>query len=304
MLYTLLVFVSVVFLALQFSVNKAYQKRYGAGIAASLTFISLSGLFTALLFICVNGFSLHVTPISLLYGCGIAVLCLAYNLIGFKIFSMGSLSVYTLFLMLGGMILPYFYGVFVLDESVTAARIAGLVILFLSLLFPLLDARENRGNSNTTKLLPFFTLCILVFFLNGGVSILSKAHQTTSYPTAGTTDFVILSNGIYGVLSALSLGIVTLCKRCGSSNKTVAIPSKWWLVTLLALAGAICNGISYYFQLVGAAHIDASMLYPLVTGGSVVLSALAGIVFFREIPQKWSRIGLIVTFCATLLFLF
>ena len=302
MLYTLLVFVSVVFLALQFSVNKAYQKRYGAGIAASLTFTSLSGLLTALLFFCVNGFSLHVTPVSLLYGCGIAVLCLTYNLIGFRIFAMGSLSVYTLFLMLGGMILPYFYGVLALDEPVTAARIVGLVILILSLLFPLLDARENGGNGKT-KLLPFFALCVLVFFLNGGVSILSKAHQTTTYPTAGTTDFVILTNGINGVLSALSLGIVTLCKR-RDKPESAANPTKRWLVPVLALAGAACNGISYYLQLVGAVHIDASMLYPLVTGGSVVLSALAGIVFFREIPQKWSRIGLAVTFGATLLFLF
>lgn len=302
MLYTLLVFVSVVFLALQFSVNKAYQKRYGAGIAASLTFTSLSGLLTALLFFCVNGFSLHVTPVSLLYGCGIAVLCLTYNLIGFRIFAMGSLSVYTLFLMLGGMILPYFYGVLALDEPVTAARIVGLVILILSLLFPLLDARENGGNGKT-KLLPFFALCVLVFFLNGGVSILSKAHQTTTYPTAGTTDFVILTNGINGVLSTLSLEIVTLCKR-RKKPESAANPTKRWLVPVLALAGAACNGISYYLQLVGAVHIDASMLYPLVTGGSVVLSALAGIVFFREIPQKWSRIGLAVTFCATLLFLF
>ncbi len=302
MLYTLLVFVSVVFLALQFSVNKAYQKRYGAGIVASLTFTSLSGLLTALLFFCVNGFSLHVTPISLLYGCGIAVLCLTYNLIGFRIFTMGSLSIYTLFLMLGGMILPYFYGVLALNEPVTVARIVGLVILILSLLFPLLDAREN-GGSGKTKLLPFFSLCVLVFFLNGGVSILSKAHQTTTYPTAGTTDFVILTNGINGILSALSLGIVTLCKRRAKPIPAVP-PTKRWLVLMLALAGAACNGISYFLQLVGAAHIDASMLYPLVTGGSVVLSALAGIVFFREIPRKWSRIGLAVTFCATLLFLF
>lgn len=75
-------------------------------------------------------------------------------------------------------------------------------------------------------------------------------------------------------------------------------------VLLLALAGAVCNGTSYYLQLIGAAHIDASMLYPIVTGGSVVLSALAGILFFREIPPKWTRIGLAVTFTATLFFLF
>ncbi len=302
MLYILLVFVSVVFLALQFSVNKAYQRRFGAGIAASLTFTALSGLLTALLFFCANGLSLHVTPISLLYGCGIAALCLTYSLIGFRIFSMGPLSVYTLFLMLGGMILPYFYGVLALNEPVTAARIVGLILLILSLLFPLLDARENRGNGRT-RILPFFALCVLVFVLNGGVSILSKAHQITPLPTAGTTDFVILTNGINGILSALSLGIVTLCKR-RAKPIPAAPPTKRWLVLVLALAGAACNGISYFLQLVGAAHIDASMLYPLVTGGSVVLSALAGALFFHEIPRKWSRVGLVVTFCATLLFLF
>lgn len=313
MFYTFLVLLSVVFLALQFSVNKGYQKRFGAGITVSLCFTSLSGILTAFLFFCINGFSLRSTPVSLLYAAAIAVLCLSYNLIGFRIFALGSLSVYTLFLMLGGMILPYFYGVFALDEPATVPRIIGLLILILSLFFPLLDARQN-GSKKT--IVPFFALCILVFFLNGGVSILSKAHQSAASADTivGTSDFVILTNGINGVLSAVSLGIVTFVKRSSAGFAGVNSPERSAMekkplsgirhVLLLALAGAVCNGTSYYLQLIGAAHIDASMLYPIVTGGSVVLSALAGILFFHEIPPKWTRIGLAVTFTATLFFLF
>ena len=61
------------------------------------------------------------------------------------------------------------------------------------------------------------------------------------------------------------------------------------------------HGVS---QLIGAANVPASVLYPLVTGGSVVLSAVAGLLFFKEKPDKISGIGLLLSFAATFLFLF
>ena len=46
------------------------------------------------------------------------------------------------------------------------------------------------------------------------------------------------------------------------------------------------------------------VLYPMVTGGSVVLSAVAGRIFFREKPDRITLAGLILSFIATFLFLF
>ena len=42
----------------------------------------------------------------------------------------------------------------------------------------------------------------------------------------------------------------------------------------------------------------------MITGGSMVLSALAGLICFGEKPDKISLIGLALSFAATFLFLF
>ena len=42
----------------------------------------------------------------------------------------------------------------------------------------------------------------------------------------------------------------------------------------------------------------------MVTGGSVVLSAVAGRIFFGEKPDRITLAGLILSFAATFLFLF
>ena len=94
-----------------------------------------------LLFFCIGGFRLAVTPYSLLMAAIIAGLCCLYTLIGFKMLALGNMSVYTMFLMLGGMLLPYLYGVFSLGESVSIWRIVGVILLALSMVFPVLGAK-------------------------------------------------------------------------------------------------------------------------------------------------------------------
>jgi len=67
---------------------------------------------------------------------------------------------------------------------------------------------------------------------------------------------------------------------------------------------ALCNGVSYLLQLLAAAStMPASVQYPMMTGGSVVLTALAGYLFFQEKQSKRALIGTILAFAATFLFL-
>ena len=101
----------------------------------------LAGIFSSLIFFCINGFSLQITPFSLICALGIAALCLAYTLIGFRILSLGDYSVYMMFLMLGGILLPFVYGMLFLggatrlDAASFSARVSGAVLLSVSLFF-------------------------------------------------------------------------------------------------------------------------------------------------------------------------
>ena len=96
MQYYLLILLAVVLLALQFSTNKLYQLRCGNTAVASLTFSTLSGLTTSVIFLILTfamGETFTVTPYSLLMAAIIAVLCCTYTFIGFKIMAFGSMSV-------------------------------------------------------------------------------------------------------------------------------------------------------------------------------------------------------------------
>jgi multidrug transporter EmrE-like cation transporter len=56
-------------------------------------------------------------------------------------------------------------------------------------------------------------------------------------------------------------------------------------------------------QLFGAASLPATVLYPFVTGGSIVLSSLAGIIFFKDKLSKNVIASIILCFLGTILFL-
>ncbi|MBR5446306.1 MAG: hypothetical protein IKV57_09285 [Clostridia bacterium] len=300
-MYYLMILAAVVLLALQFCTNKFYQLRFGNAVTTSLLFTALGGLTTALLFFCIGGFRLSVTPYSLTMAAIIAVLCCLYTLIGFKMFALGNMSVYTMFLMLGGMLLPYLYGVFWLNEEITVCRILGVILLALSMVFPVLGTGDDENKKKTRTL--FLLLCLVVFTLNGFVSITSKMHQISDRFIVGENDFVVLSNGMNGLISSAALFVMCLSRRTTPLREPLTAKSMGLIAGIIGVSAA-CNGTSYMLQLIGAANVPASVLYPMVTGGMMVLSAVAGMVFFKEYPDKKTAVGLLLSFAATFLFLF
>ena len=320
MRYYLFILAAVALLALQFSTNKAYGQRRGDGAKASLIFAAACGFASAavtFVIACLTG-GFRFTPFSLLLGAVMASLSCAYTLIGFRIMALGDMSVFMMFLMLGGMMLPYLFGVSVLGEFRGAEpwrivlRVAGLLLLTVSMVFPV-SARKKAGKSGGL----FAVLCAAVFVLNGLASIVSKTHQTPgfwSFDTVNAPSYACLGNLMNGVISAVCLAVICLREKRKEPNAeapapasgegTRLIPASAAVIALIIAANALCNGVSYTLQLTSASRLPASVLYPMVTGGSVVLSAVAGRIFFGEKPDRITLAGLILSFAATFLFLF
>lgn len=301
--YYLLLLLSTLLMSAQFAMNKLYQSKNGSAIKTSLLFTTLSGLFNGAIFFCVGGFSISVTPFSLICAAGVAALCLGYNLIGFRIFELGSFSVYTMFLMLGGMLMPFLYGMIFLGDSsgiglpALICRLLGVILLTCSLALPCLG--HPSANDKPSRL--FIPLCVLVFVMNSFVSIISKLHQIEPTAAVDPISFVFLSNTLNGLASGIIL--LLLCVRDGSKPALAKNFNPWQLILLTVCCGAF-NGGSYLLQLIVASSaLPASVQYPILTGGSVVLSAIVGRIFFGEKPDKLSLMGIITAFCATFLFL-
>ncbi len=328
------VLIALLLLVCYFVTNKAFQKRVGSDAASSMTYSCTRGFVTALLFFLayylINRHTPVITWYSAAMSAGLALFVVGYTLVGFKVMNYGSLSVYTVFLMLGGMILPYLYGVIWLNESVNPFRIAGIVIMIVSMFLPLL---EKRGGDTASGNVPkqgkpwlFTVLCLLVFFMNGTVSVISKTHAAGvfSLPSSDSMTFVMLCALFNGILSGIILLGINIRKKLAlKKNRTIpgqgvdtasgtvreetggAAPRAALVraVAIIVFLAAIFDGASFFFQQLGAAELPASVMYPIQTGGSIVLSALAGFLIFKEKPSKIALIGLCITFASTFLFL-
>jgi multidrug transporter EmrE-like cation transporter len=351
------VFFALLLLVAFFVANKFVQKKLGSGTVAALSYSAVRNLISALIMLTAYAFMFRGAPkftgFSVVMAVMLAALVCAYTMVGFKILDYGSVSVFTVFLMLGGMILPYLYGVIWLNEGTNPFRIVGIVLMVISLFFPLLGMKTEDGTgavrSKKGRIL-FAVLCFLVFTMNGFVSIISKTHAVRmSDQLSVLVSFVMLCGLANGLLSLSAIGVIKLAGhfRKGKKAREPEAPAEAETVpqteapamteeTLLPEAAeaakaaeetekrssehgflallrtafplialtAIFDGVSFFFQQLGAGSVPASVMYPIMTGGSIVLSSLFGYLIFKEKLSKIAVIGLAITFASTFLFLF
>lgn len=321
----ILVGLAVIGIALQFVLQKVYQLRFGKTFAAIVVFSVVSGIVTCLFFLCLNAFKVQFSQFSLWMALALAF-CMTFNTVtGIVIVSMGKLSVFTLFMMFGGMLIPYLYGCIFLDEALTAGSIVGMVLLAGALVMPVLQKNgkeEAGGQAAGAKRRLFYPLCCLVFISNGCVSTISKVHQISA-AAVPTKDFMIYLNSWVVVIGALILAAVcaanALRRRAHGTaaeempavlpqQDAAAVPRRSaktvWLAPAVIAASALISGTSQMLQLMGAQDIPATVLYPYITGGTILLTSLAGYVFFKEKITWQIGVSLALAVVGTVLFLF
>ncbi len=279
---------SVVLLALDFAVAKFYQQKFGATPAQGLKFNALLGLFSAAVFFAFSGFKLEFSAFSALMAAGTAILAAAYTIIGFRIMSGEKMAMYTVFLMTGGMTVPYIWGLVFLGEPFSWLRTAGLVVIAAAVVI----INADRSKADAKQII----MCVCVFFLNGFVSVLSKEHQI-SPQSVSSASFVVLT----GLAKAIICAAVLPFFKDKSAPKEKC--SRSYLAPVLILASAVISGSSFLLQLISAKNLPATVMYPIVTGGSIVFSAIAGRIFFKENASRRLVAGIIMCLAGTCLFL-
>lgn len=288
MIWYVLIFTATIGCAANFAFTKVYQLNQGNDQETGITFNFLVGIVGFLIYFGICGFKIGITPFSLILAILSALFAGIYTIIGFKIMSMGSMAVYTVFLMLGGMILPYFYGVIFLEESVTLTKIIALLLMIVAIML-----QSDIGNSKGKTL--FYLLCVLVFILNGATSIVSKMHQIDlGYKVVSENEFVALNNAAKALMFG---GMLPFLKK----GKGVILSIKPKMCGIIVLSG-LASGVSYLLQLKCATHLPATVQFPIMTGGTIIFTALAGLVLFGEKLEKRQTLGIAICIGATILF--
>ncbi len=289
----ILIIISVLLLGGQFAFQRLFQLKIGTAYRSTLIFNALLGGFGAALclaFALIFSQALpQFTIFSFICALLMAVCTTAYTLLGFVLMKNSGITLFTIFLMMGGMALPCIYGVSFLGEKCVVFNVAGLLLILGGII--LANLRKAKGSTKN------ILIGIAVFLINGMCSIISKTHQIeTVYATVSSPDFTFWTS--LGKLALCAMVIPFLKAERGEQK---VLPS--------ALGCVICLGAAAMFvpssmlQFVAAKTLPATVLYPIVSGGLIIVSAIIDRIFFKKKTSRTSICGITLCFLGTCLFL-
>ncbi len=279
-----LIILSVVMFGGCFALKDAYQKRCGSSFKISLWFTVQSTIPGLLALLLLNGFHFEFTPFTLLMAAISAINSILFSFFSFQALGRINLSLYSLFSMLGGMMLPFLQGLFFYGEEMTWGKGICLVLIVAALLCTLKKGEKRRGG---------FVFYIGVFILNGMSGVLSKIFTDAPYEKTGPAGFSMLSALCTIVIAGVLLLILL---RRGEPLKKPTL-----LTFGISASSGVVNRVANYFLVIALAHgIDSSIQYPMVTGGVMIVSTI--IAFFgKNKPSRREVLSVALAFLGLLL---
>ena len=282
MMYLILILAAFLF-AVQFLFHQQYRQLKGEGIGATMTFSLYTSAISFVILFALGGFQLHITWFSLLIAVLYAAVCLLSSYAGLKAFGTANLSVYSIFMMLGGMLLPFAYGILFANEALSFAKALSILLICTAVGC---SFEKGAGGKNAYR---FYAA---IFVLNGLVGVLSKIHL--SVPA--------LAVDSYSFMATIQLALLAMCLfYCLITRQ--GIPKQSGKLYLCLSGYAVCNGIGNLFCQIALTSLPASVQYPIITGGVMVFSTLISLVRREPIGGK-TYLAAVLACLSTILILF
>lgn len=242
-----------------FMLNDVHRRMRASCLKVSLQGSLLSAVAGVVVLLLVNGFQVHFTFGAVLISFFAAVNTIVLSYCGIMALGTINLSLYSLFMMLGGMMLPFWQGIFFYGEKLTVAKIICFVLICIALF---VTVEKGKGNK---KAVIYY---IAIFVLNGMSGVFSKIFVSLLDNTATPGDYSIALALWTGLLSSLLLAIFFWKKQDDG------VPPLTWKSALVSASSGGINKIANYCLTIALLHVDASVQYPMVTGGVMIVSTI------------------------------
>ncbi len=280
-MYYALIVLSVFMFGGCFALNDVYRKKRGSSIKISLEFTLVSSFSGLIILLMLNGLKLECTPFTLIMALLSSLNGFAFTFCGFKALNHINLSLYSLFSMLGGMTLPFVQGIAFYYEEITLAKLVCFVLITIALILTIDKGERKKG----------YIYYIGIFVLNGMSGVISKIYTSAQLPKASAAGYSILISICSFVLSLVFLFVL--------SSKKHNAPKLTLSSSIVSSLCGILNKIANYILVLALLHVDASVQYPMVTGGVMIVSTL--ICFFGDKkPSKKELVSVSVAFLGML----
>ena len=262
----LILIVTVLTVSSQSILMKQYNQKSSS--ANPYLFSAITVLFAMLFFILSAGSGLHFAGELVPYAVGFAI---AYGAaqVGLNLaIATGSLAISSL-VSSYSLLIPTFYGLLFLKESLKATAYIGIVLLFLSLYF---INMKKEAMSFSVKWLVYL---ILAFVGNGMCSTVQKMQQL-KFDGGYKNEFMIISYACVFLIMLIILvikrtDIKGLLKKC----------------LIFAAPTGLANGATNLFVMILTGLLPTALLFPTVSaGGSLIMFFVSRFLYKEKIAGK------------------
>ncbi len=330
-IYYIFLIISAILFGIQFFVTKKYTQYRGDTLKNTLWLSLLAYITIAIFFFIKSIISkggevvIKYTNFTFLMALGASIVTLGCIIIDLKVLLVGNMSLFSIFMQLGSIILPTLVGLIFFKEELSVLRWIALILMILSLFLSFNKDKTKRSK----KAIIYY---IAIFFLNGLIGVFFSIHQHYPELTANYS----LVNGTYNIDSDLFMFYYALCmislsavlylfiilknryfsKKEESINKInlekdtnndYPLSNNNKIILILAILiipiiYGICNGLGNYFIVYSTSpgRLMNALTYPIVNGGSILVSTIFGILLFKE-KIKWNNIVQIVVILSSLI---
>ena len=282
MIYYLMISTSVCLFSLQFLFNSKYAEENGNTWNASIKFSLYASLSGFIALAVINKFNFDISFFSVIVACVYSVVCISLGYVSIKSFEYANLSIYSVFAMIGGMILPFIYGIICGEEFKLIRVVCCVLIAFCVSL-------SNNKQGGQKQAIKYY---IAVFILNGMVGIISKFHQSCLELCVDSGSFMMLTK-IFTVIFCFILLLLQKERKFFVSKKSA----------LYTVVYSVVNSVGNLLLLIALLHVPASVQYPIVTGGTIVVSTIISLIKGDKILRK-EIYAVVIAFAATLFMAF
>jgi len=264
----------ILFIFFQSIIQKQYNKRsanQGTYIFNGIACLSMSIVF----FVTgKDGFNLKIELLP--YILGFSICFAAALLFIFLAIREGALSL-TCLLKSYSLLVPTFYGILFLDEKIGLLFWVALVFFVISILL------INLKKDDTKITLKWCVYAVLMIVFNGAASTVQMLQQKRfdgAYKSEFMACAVLVASVFFFVLSFLrEKNTMKNCVRSGIMH--------------MILMGVLLGCSNLFLMMLISSDFPTPVIYPVMSGGGVVLATLASVIFYKEKLSWLQWMGLI-----------
>lgn len=289
MYIALIVFATFLF-SVQFVFNDVYQRGEGANVVTSMLFSGLTSLAGCVMLVLTNADAFQYSLFSMV----LALISAAKNVLSaylsIMVLSRANLSVYSLYSMLGGMLLPFAYAIAFCGEPLTWQKCVCTVLVMGALLLGL-KGKDSTPEDKTQHGSPLLWY-LGVFLMNGLSGVFSTIHQRAGEIAVSASAYSLMER-LWSLL--IVLAVLFICRQCGQK---IGLQKPVRSIGSAAGYGVITT-VANLILLIALLHVDASVQYPIVTGGVIVLSLMWDWILGKK-PNRYAVGAAVVSFVGLL----